>query len=234
MLVKDLMTTGVITVKPETLVSEVAELLHQRHFTGIPVVNADNVVLGTISERDFITADSGLYLPTYIKLLSQMDYVQGGKKTLPHVVNQLVGATAKDIMNQQVPFANPDMTLEQLAELFAVKRMNPIPVTDSNNKLLGIVSRSDLIKLFSPGQIEKVYVPEQRHHRAIDDQAKYVQLDFQSRFAYVAKARANVWLTTGVVLFVIGFVAGIVYVADPNIFTNGSPPTPSSRLVPTP
>src|SRR5256885_884770 len=128
MLVKDLMTTDVVTVRPETSVSEVAELLHKKHFTGVPVVSSENVVLGTISERDFITAESELYLPTYIKLLSGMDYVQGGKKTLPHVVQQVVKATAKDIMNQRVPFASPDMTLEQLADLFALKRVNPIPV----------------------------------------------------------------------------------------------------------
>ena len=99
MLVKDLMSTNVITVTPETSVSEIAEIIHSHHFTGVPVVNAEGRVIGTISERDFITATSGLYLPTYIKLLSSMDYVQGAKKDLPHVVEQVVNATAKDIMN---------------------------------------------------------------------------------------------------------------------------------------
>ena len=79
MLVKDLMSTKVITVSPDTKVSEVAEIIHTNHFTGVPVVNADGHVIGTISERDFITATSGLYLPTYIKMLSNMDYVQGAQ-----------------------------------------------------------------------------------------------------------------------------------------------------------
>ncbi len=126
MLVKDLMSTSVITVSPDTLVSEIAEIIHKHHFTGVPVVNAEGRVLGTISERDFITATSGLYLPTYIKLLSSMDYVQGSKKGLPVVVNQVVTATAKDIMNQSVPFARPETTLEELASMFAIKRANPI------------------------------------------------------------------------------------------------------------
>ncbi len=132
MLVKDLMSTTVITVSPETKVSEVAKIIHDHHFTGVPVVNADGHVIGTISERDFITANSGLYLPTYINMLSSMDYVQGAKKGLPHVVEQIVNSTAKDIMNQDVPFARPDTTLEQLATMFAVKRANPIPVTDDS------------------------------------------------------------------------------------------------------
>lgn len=225
MLVKDLMTTKVVTVRPFTLVSEVAELLHQHHFTGVPVVNDEGTVLGTISERDFITASSDLYLPTYIKLLSDMDYVQGGKKHLPHMVEQIVNATARDIMNQSVPFARPDTTLEQVAALFAEKRANPIPVTDSTNKLLGVISRSDLIKFFSPQEVNQYYVPEERPAkvRNIDKQVEYTQSEFISTFAYVAKARANIWVTAAIVLFIVGFVAGVIYVADPHIF-NQNPP----------
>lgn len=228
MLVKDLMSTNVITVTPETKVSEVAELIHTHHFTGVPVVNSDGRVIGTISERDFITATSGLYLPTYIKLLSGMDYVQGAKKNLPHVVEQVVNATAKDIMNQDVPFARPDTTLEQLATMFAEKRANPIPVTDSTNKLLGIISRSDLIKFFTPSVVRSSYKPEKRaelptNKRMIDQQVNYTEGHFTSKFAYVAKARANIWLTAAIVLFIVGFVAGIIYVADPHVFTNRTP-----------
>jgi CBS-domain-containing membrane protein len=218
MLVKDLMKTDVVTVKTDTLVSEVAEILHTRHFSGLPVVNDDGKVVGTISEKDFLTADSGLYLPTYIQLLSGMDYVQGGERHLPHVVQQIVGSTAKDIMSHEIIFAHPDTTLEQLAETFAETQANPIPVTDNDNNLLGIVSRSDLIKMFSPNLVKKAYVAESRKGRMIDQQVKYTQRHFNSNFAYVAKARANIWLTAIIVLFIVGFLAGIVYVADPNIF----------------
>lgn len=224
MLVKDLMTTGVMSVKPDTLVSEVAELLHKHHFTGLPVVDDNHRVLGVISERDFITSDSKLYLPTYIKLLGDMDYIQGAHKGLPYAVGQIINATAKDIMNQHVVFASPEMSLEQLAELFAIKRVNPIPVTDSGNHLLGIISRSDLIKLFSGSQLRKSGVDSEEHaHRAIDDQVAYVTKDFTSRFAYVAKVRANIWLTSTIVLFVVGFVIGIIYVANPDIFSDPAP-----------
>lgn len=223
MLVKDLMTTNVTTVTPDTKVSEVAAVLHKYHYSGLPVLNEEGRVLGTISERDFITADSGLYLPTYIKLLSGMDYVQGAKKGLPHVVDQIVNATAKDIMNRDIPFANPDTTLEQLASMFAEKRANPIPVTDANNKLVGIISRSDLIKFFSPNEVKSSYKPEHRPERMIDQQVEYTADHFNSRFAYVAKARANIWLTTAIVLFIVGFLAGVIYVANPKIFKNGDP-----------
>ncbi len=225
MLVKDLMSTNVITVSPDALVSEIAEIIHKNHFTGVPVVNGDGRVLGTISERDFITATSGLYLPTYIKLLSSMDYVQGGRKGLPRVVDQVVNATAKDIMSQKVPFARPDTTLEQLAYNVCGKAaLTLFRLPTQLIKLLGIISRSDLIKFFSPSVVRDSYKPEKRQEiepdRMIDAQVAYTQTHFTSRFAYVAKARANIWLTATIVLFIVGFLAGIIYVADPNIFTS--------------
>ncbi|HMQ01793.1 MAG TPA: CBS domain-containing protein [Candidatus Doudnabacteria bacterium] len=223
MLAQDLMTKKVITVTPETLVSEVADLLHKYHFSGLPVVNEEGRVLGTISERDFISSDSNLYLPTYIKMLSHVDYVQGSNKKLPHVVEQIVNAKAKDIMNQSIPFARPQTTIEEIARMFAEQRVNPVPVTDSTNKLLGVISRSDLIKFFSPSMVRSSYIPQQEvipKPRMIDSQVSYTQSHFAANFAYVAKARANIWLTATVVLFLVGFIAGIIYVADPNILRN--------------
>lgn len=224
MLVKDLMSPKVVTVSQDTKVSKVAEILHKNHFTGVPVVNSEGRVMGTISERDFITSNSDLYLPTYINLLSSMDYVQGAGKSLPHMVEQIVNATAKDIMNQDIPFAHPETTLEQVAAMFAQERTNPIPVTDSGNRLVGIISRSDLIKFFTPAEVLKSYKPEERPQtsktRTIDDEVSYTHGHFKSKFAYVAKARANIWLTAAIVAIIIGFLAGIIYVADPRIFTD--------------
>ncbi len=216
MLVKDLMITKVVSVKPTTSVSEVADILHSRGFTGLPVVNDEGTVLGLITEQELFSSDSKLYLPMYIKLLKETHFVIGGHKMLPYVADQLTRTVAKDIMNQDVYFARPDMEAHELAEVIARKNVNPVPVTDNTNHLLGIISRSDLIKLLIAGPVT---AEAQKHaSRPIDDELRYVHKDLSSRFAYVARARANIWLTTAIVLFVVGFVAGIIYVADPNIF----------------
>lgn len=218
MLVKDLMTKSVISVRPDQTVQQVAEMLHQYHFTGIPVADNRNRLLGMIAERDFIASDSKLYLPTYIKLLQDTDFISGDKKLLPKEARDIIEATAEDIMNRSIVTAKAEQTLEDLAEIFAIKRVNPIPVTDSNGILIGIVSRSDLIKLFSRKSIEQVVQNNDGMHRPIDSHVDNVYNTFNSKFAYVAKFRANVWITIAIVLFVIGFIAGIIYVADPHIF----------------
>lgn len=222
MLVRDLMTKDVVTVKPTDTVNEVAEVLFQNHFTGLPVVDEHGKLLGMIAERDFITSDSRIYLPTYIKLLQEMDYIRGDKKFMSEDAAAIVNATAADIMNRSVVTTSGDTNIEQLAELFATKRVNPIPVVDPYNKILGIISRSDLIKLFSKKRLEPVGILENTN-RAIDSDVNSIYTSFRSRFAYVAKFRANVWLTIAIVLFVIGFVAGIIYVVDPNIFQDQAP-----------
>lgn len=216
MLVKDLMTTRVVSVKPDAQVSDVADLLHKRSFTGIPVVNNDNVVVGLITEQELFSADSKLYLPMYIKLLKESHFVIGGHKMLPYVADQLTRTKAGDIMNQDIYFAKPDMEAHELAEVIARKNINPVPVTDQGNHLLGIISRTDLIQLLLPSHV----TAEVHEHkpRPIDDELRYVHKDLSSRFAYVARARANIWITTAIVLFIVGFVAGIIYVADPNVF----------------
>jgi CBS domain-containing protein len=212
------MSVQVITAKPDMLVTEVAELLHKHSFSGLPVVSDAGTVMGMITERDFLASKSQIYLPTYIKLLSQMDYIQGAHKGLPYVTDQLARTKAQDIMNTHVLFARPGMTLEEVAEIFASRGNNPIAVTDEHNKLIGIIARSDLLK---PLVRHTEGLPEgdpSQASRLIDEQVQYVASDFSSRFAYVAKARANIWFTTAIVLFLVGFIGGVIYVVDPQIF----------------
>jgi CBS domain-containing protein len=228
MQVKDLMTTKVVSVKPTTKVSEVASILHSQHFAGVPVVKEDGTVVGLITEKELFSADSKLYLPGYIQILQETHFVIGGHKELPYVAGQLIRTKAEDIMNQDIYFAQPETSVEEVAEAFGKYDQNPIPVTDHANTLLGIISRSDLVKLLVPPRLIHPgldrAVLTHPHKRPIDEELLYVKRDLSSRFAYVARARANIWLTTAVVLFVVGFVLGVIYVADPTILQKKNPP----------
>lgn len=110
--------------------------------------------MGLVAERDFIASDSKIYLPTYIKLLTDIDFVKSDKKHLSPEAQAIINATASDIMNSQVVTVSPETDINELAEIFGTKRVNPIPVVDESNKLVGIISRSDLIKLFSTRHID--------------------------------------------------------------------------------
>lgn len=211
MLVKELMTTKIITVRPEATIEQVADVLHQYRFTGVPVVDEKGRLLGVIMERDFITADSKLYLPTYVKMLKDLDFVQNDKKHLSKEAQSLINATAADVMNSNIVTASAEDTMEHVAELFATKRVNPIPVVDAGFKLVGVISRSDLIKLFSPKNIE---AKRETPVRIMDVTAEKAFKEIDRNFALVSKIRASIWFLISIAFLVIGFVLGVLWVID--------------------
>jgi CBS domain-containing protein len=211
MKVKQLMTTQVITVRPEATIEQVADILHHYHFTGVPVVDAGGRLLGVIMERDFITADSKLYLPTYVKLLKDLDFVSGDKKHLSKEALEVISATAKDVMNQNIVTASPDDTIEHLAELFALKRVNPIPIVDDSFKLVGVISRSDLLTLFSS---KTPQVKREAPPRILDVTAEKAFHEIGSKFEFVTKVHAAIWFFISAAFLVIGFILGVLWVID--------------------
>lgn len=213
MQVKDLMTTSVVSVTLNTPVMQVAELLHVNHFTGVPVVDEAGKLVGTIMERDFITADSSLYLPTYIKLLGEIDIFNRDKKFFPEEAKKVCNAKAADVMNTNLVIARPETSLQELAELFASKRVNPIPVVNEFNKLVGVISRSDLIKLFTPKQI---VASRDRGLRPVDFAAGSALKRFKHTFTLVSRIRVSVWLFIAIALFIIGFVLGQAWLVSIN------------------
>ncbi len=211
MKVKDLMTSKVITVRPNATIEQVADILHQYHFTGVPVVDDQTRLLGVIMERDFITADSKLYLPTYVKMLKDLDFVQSDKKQLSKEAQKVINATAADVMNNNIVTAKAGDSMEHLAELFATKRVNPIPVVDESFKLVGVVSRSDLIKLFSSKNIS---ANREAPVRVVDLTAEKAYHEIDKHFAIVSKVRATIWFLISVAFLVIGFILGVLWVID--------------------
>ncbi len=211
MLVKELMTTKVVTVRPEATIEQVADVLHAYRFTGVPVVDEFGRLLGVIMERDFITADSKLYLPTYIHMLKGLDFIQNDKQHLPKEAAAIINATAADVMNNNIVTATPEDTIEHMAELFATKRVNPIPIVDGEQKLVGVISRSDLIRLFSPSQVEtKRALPV----RILDVTAEKAVRQIGKHFALVSKVRASIWFLISIAFLVIGFILGVLWVID--------------------
>lgn len=214
-LAKDIMVKNAISVPLSALLPEVAELIHANEISGVPVVNDDGIVQGIITERELFSGDYNLHYPTYIRLLGQTDFVLGGDKTLPYEAGRIMRITAGEVMNKQMFFAPQDMELTKAAQKMLDAGQPMAPVVDNANRLLGIISKGDLVRFFSGTQSARQAGQKTRY---VDKEFDYVQKDLSSRFAFVTKARANVWVTTATVLFIVGFLAGIIYVVNPQIF----------------
>lgn len=142
--VGDIMTKAVISVQPNTRVDEIARLMSQYHISGLPVVDADNYVVGVVTELDMIVRNTHFKLPNFIFIFDNMIPLEMPGHYRERL-EKVLGTTAQEIMSEPAVTTSPNATIEELAELMVDRRVNPIPVVE-DDQLVGIVSRSDIIR----------------------------------------------------------------------------------------
>ncbi len=145
--VGDVMTTAVITAQLTTPVREIAHLMSEHAISGLPVVNEAGEVVGVITELDMIIRNARFKMPTYFMILDSIIYLERPKHFQDRL-RHVLGTTAEEIMSTPPVTITSDAPIEDLASLMADRRVNPIPVVD-DNRLVGIVSRSDIIRLMA-------------------------------------------------------------------------------------
>jgi len=142
--VRDIMITPVITVKPDTTVRELADILAQNKISGVPVVDDQDRVLGMVSEADVIVQDADLHFPYYIQFLEGVIYLQSVHK-FEERFRKAFGSKVSEIMTEDVISVSPDHTVREVATLMADRDVNRVPVTE-DGRLLGIVTRGDIVR----------------------------------------------------------------------------------------
>jgi CBS domain-containing protein len=144
---RDLMTTGVVSVSPETPVREVAHLLLQHKISAAPVVDATGMVIGMVSEGDLIgrsEAEREARRDWWLALLEE------GEPLNPDFLAALRQnhRTARDVMSAPVIRVTEATEAGAIAALLAQYRIKRVPVV-RDGKLVGIVSRADLLRAIS-------------------------------------------------------------------------------------
>ena len=142
--VREIMTTAVITVKPDTTVRELADILTKNKISGVPVVDAKGRVLGMVSEAYIILQDADLHFPFYLQFLDSVIYLQSVHK-FEERVRKAIGSKVSEIMTQEVISASPGETVREVATLMADRNVNRVPVTE-DGRLVGIVTRGDIVR----------------------------------------------------------------------------------------
>jgi CBS domain-containing protein len=142
---KDVMTTEVVTVSPETTVQELAKLLSEKGISGTPVVDASQRLVGVVSEGDLLhRAETG----TERRVQRRRSWWLESVATEQELARDYVkahGRTVADIMTREVISAEETTDLADLAMLLETKRIKRVPVV-SGGKLVGIVSRANLVR----------------------------------------------------------------------------------------
>lgn len=139
MRVRDVMTTDVATVAPDTDLRDVAALLVQKRISGVPVVEGERVV-GVVSERDILFKErpsTGLQRGVLAWLMDEGD-----------LMLKIDATTARLAMTSPPMTIGPERSVSDAAALMLEERVSRLPVVEGT-RLVGIVTRHDLVRAFA-------------------------------------------------------------------------------------
>lgn len=145
-LVRDVMTTDVLTFRPTDSVESAARALSERRLGGAPVVDEDGLVLGLLEDDDLIVQDTRLHFPTVISVFGAYLELPSSLRHFESDLRKAVGATVADVMDADAPTCRPDDTLETVATSLHDRNSSRMAVVDDEGRLLGVVSRGDLVR----------------------------------------------------------------------------------------
>lgn len=136
--VSTVMTTRVISTMPDVDLHEAARLLSENRISGMPVVDGQNRVIGIISEADLL-------------LLAGMQEGHTFRDILHRILREPVparkpGDKVQDVMSFPPITAKADDDVSEVANILDERRIKRLPVVDDSGKLLGIISRADIVR----------------------------------------------------------------------------------------
>ena len=143
--VQDVMTTEVVSVAPDTDFKTIAQLLSEHRINMVPVLDEERRVTGVVTEAD---------------LLAKVEWQGRGRPgrierwlLLEDELQKADGTLAAGIMTRDVASTRPDVTVSHAAQLMLESHVKALPVLDEDQRLVGIVSRADLLKSFVRGDV---------------------------------------------------------------------------------
>jgi len=142
---KDIMVTNVITVTPQDDVNRVAHLLLEYHISGLPVVNSKGKLVGIISEADLVFQEKKVRSPFFMVLFDSPIYLERPHRFLDEL-KRSAAQKVKDLMSTKLHTVGPETGIADVATILAEKGINRVPVVDKEGKILGIITRQDIIK----------------------------------------------------------------------------------------
>ncbi|MDH5681625.1 MAG: CBS domain-containing protein [Spirochaetota bacterium] len=146
-IVKTIMTSVSLTVKPDEKLTDIYRLMAENHVSGLPVVDDSNKALGYISESDFFSAigpaeDSGGW-----HILDSIIHKKPLKKKF--------GNTVRDIMSETIYSVNLDDSVKKAVDLMKRNNISRVLVCDSRGYFQGVLSKSDIIKCYLKGEYKE-------------------------------------------------------------------------------
>ncbi len=184
---KDIMTVDVITARPDTPVEEVARILLNRRISGVPVIDVNGHVIGIVSEGDLMRRPESDTLRQRSWWLGLVSFPN--EQAVRYVKTH--GRNAEAVMTRDVLTITEETPAREIAEILESRHIKRVPVV-RQGKIVGIVSRADLLRALASGDVE---TPLNRDDTVI----RQAVIDALDRELGIAVCFVNVIVQDGVV-----------------------------------
>jgi CBS domain-containing protein len=220
MQIKEIMTRDVMSVKPDTLVSEVADLIFKNNFHGVPVVE-NNKVIGIVTEDDFFLKNyDDLFLPSYIQFLSDNKAIENLPDEIKDKMKKLLGARARDIMSSDITNVSEDMDIESLMKTIKETKFTTFPVTDAEKNIKGIITLSDVLGIVRKGSGEMGRAMKKSGElKDIEILAKEIHSSWGDKFVLMSRKKVRSWkgmLFISIAAVIVAILASIFIISSKN------------------
>ena len=142
--VKDIMTKDVITVSPEMGITHAAELLLEKGFNGVPVVDGTGKLVGVLCQSDLIAQQKKFPVPSLFTFLDGLISLTSAKQ-LEKEIQKMTAMTVAEAMTPNPVTVGPEASIEEAGTIMVDRNFHTLPVVDEG-KLVGIVGKEDVLR----------------------------------------------------------------------------------------
>ena len=138
------MEKDVITVTPETTISDAVKLFLEHHINGVPVLDSEGSLKGILCQSDLIFQQKEISMPPVFSMLDSFIPLASSRQ-IEQEIEKISAATVAQAMVEDPITAEPDMPITQVVTLMIENRVHTIPVVEKG-KLVGIIGQEDILK----------------------------------------------------------------------------------------
>src|SRR4051812_33321911 len=144
--VADIMERDPVSVGRDDSVEDVIRTLREHELPGVPVVDGSGTLVGIVTENDLVLRDeeADLHLPHHLDIMGGVIYLES-MKHFEGRVKKAFASKAEDMMTPDPITVTPDGPVEEAAKLIAKRKHNRLPVVDDDGRLVGVVTRLDVL-----------------------------------------------------------------------------------------
>ena len=140
MLVKDVMKTQLVTLNADSKHGFANDIMYLGRIRHLPVVKGENIVVGILTQRDLYRASLTSIVTNWKENKEFLDSIK-----------------VSDVMTKNVATINPDATIEEAAQVMIDKKIGALPVVKDKNKLVGLITETDVLQYFVDENKKKKY-----------------------------------------------------------------------------